>query len=154
MEWGKKGSYKNFVEIVKARDVGAPSRREAAVMGRMSWREMGNGQKMGFGLWLHIEMKGRGLWRSERIFFFLSVVSVIFKFIKCLTSRNIFSYTYSSSHFVFLLLPSKHKPHWAQVYVLGSITESTKWMLKRKVMNTYSFLFCEKNHILSSFLLE
>ena len=56
--------------------------------------------------------------------FFCPVVPVVFEFIKCLRSKNIFLYS-SSSLFVCLLLPSKHKPHREEVYVLGSITEST-----------------------------
>ena len=46
------------MEIVKARDVWAPPRGEAVVMGRMSWREMENGEKMRSGVWLDTEKRG------------------------------------------------------------------------------------------------
>lgn len=46
------------MEIVKARDVRAPPRGEAVVMGRMSWREMENGEKMGSGVWFDTEKGG------------------------------------------------------------------------------------------------
>lgn len=44
-------------------------------------------EKMGFGVCLNIDMKGREVWRSERIFY--PVKLVVFKFIKCLISKNI-----------------------------------------------------------------
>lgn len=57
-EGGKKGSCKSFVEIVEDRDVRAPPRGEAVVMGRMGWREMENEEKMGSGVWLDTEKGG------------------------------------------------------------------------------------------------
>lgn len=37
----------------------------AAVMERTGWREMGDGEKVAFGVWSHTDMEGREEWRSE-----------------------------------------------------------------------------------------